>query len=163
MFSLRALLLATLTLATCAAQAQWMWLDGNGKKVFSDRAPSADVPERNILKRPAGYPPVAASVSAAPASASASSPKPGGKDAELEKKKAQADAAEAEKKKADEQKLAALKAGNCDRAKRELATLQSGMRIAQVNAKGEREYLSDSGRQAEAQRVQEVMASDCAP
>ena len=37
------------------------------------------------------------------------------------------------------------------------------MRIAQVNAKGEREYLSDSGRQAEAQRVQEVMASDCAP
>ena len=162
MFSLRALLFSLLTLAACAAQAQWMWLDGNGKKVFSDRAPTADVPERNILKRPAGYPPAAAAVATAPANAPASGPKPGGKDAELEKKKAQADAAEADKKKADEQRLATLKAGNCDRAKRELATLQSGMRIAQVNAKGEREYMSDSGRQAESQRVQEVIASDCA-
>jgi hypothetical protein len=34
------------------ATAQWVWLDKDGSKVFSDRAPSGSIPEKNILKRP---------------------------------------------------------------------------------------------------------------
>ena len=34
--------------------AQWQWLEKDGHKVFSDRAPPPDIAEKNILKRPAG-------------------------------------------------------------------------------------------------------------
>ncbi|PWB21013.1 DUF4124 domain-containing protein [Comamonas sp. JNW] len=37
------------------AMAQWQWVDKDGRKVFSDRPPGLEVPEKNILKRPKGY------------------------------------------------------------------------------------------------------------
>jgi hypothetical protein len=39
--------------------------------------------------------------------------------------------------------------------------LESGQRIARVNAQGEREVLDDKGRAEEMQRARQVMASDC--
>ena len=171
--------IAVLMLAGLSAQAQWQWVDGSGKKVFSDRPPTPEIPEKNIIKRPpgtafnapatpAGKPAVAASVSPSASSpAAAVAPtrllKPSGRDAELEKKKADAEAAEAAKKKADEQKIAATKADNCERARRALASLQSGVRIAQINAQGEREFMSDEARQAEQMRAQNTVASECRP
>jgi hypothetical protein len=35
-----------------SAFAQWQWIDKDGRKVYSDRSPSSDIPEKNILKRP---------------------------------------------------------------------------------------------------------------
>lgn len=159
-------LLCTVAIALpLSATAQWQWLDKGGRKVFSDQAPPMDVPDKNILKRPGGM--SVPAPSATPPSETAAAPAPVGtpkvssKDAALEKKKAQAQAAEADKKKAEDQRVTAAKTDNCARAKQALASLQSGIRIAQVNAQGEREFMSDEARQAETQRVQGIASSDC--
>src|SRR5690349_14390814 len=94
---------------------QWMWVDKDGRKVFSDQAPGADVPPAKILKRPGNRPaqaePEAATASAAAQDANA--PKVTGRDKALEDKKKQAQAAEAEKKKAQEEEYAKARAENC--------------------------------------------------
>lgn len=146
---------------------QWQWLDKEGRKVFSDRSPPPEVPEKNILKRPGGQlvrpalteaPDATAPKAATPAAAA---PKLTGKDRELEAKKKQAEQDEAAKKKAEEEKLALAKADNCDRAKKGLATFQSGVRIATLNSKGEREILDDNARAAEVKRLQGIAESNC--
>ena len=86
---------------------------------------------------------------------------PGGVDKALEEKKKQAEQAEAARKQAEEAKLAAQKAENCKRAQDAKATLDSGMRIARLNANGEREVLDDQARAAEMKRVQDVIRSEC--
>ena len=171
----------TLVLALAGASfsltafAQWQWLDKDGRKVFSDRSPPAEVQEKDILKRPAGSarpaPPQMTAEAGSPAAkpadtasaplAKASAPKLSGKDADLEAKKKKAEADEAAKKKAEEEKLAKTRADNCERAKTSLATLQSGVRMASVNAKGEREVFDDDRRAAETKRAQDVIDASC--
>jgi hypothetical protein len=157
-----------LALLPALAWAQWQWIDKDGRKVFSDRSPPADVPAKNILKQPGvKNPPVAQgdatpAEAAAPAPARAASvPRVSGKDSALEEKKKQAEAAQAEQKKAEDEKIAKLRAENCVRANKAKATYESGVRIARANAKGEREFLDDATRKAEAKRVQDIIASDC--
>jgi hypothetical protein len=154
---------------TIPSLAQWQWLDKDGRKVFSDRPPPLDIPQKSILKEPgfkvasppptgaAGTPPPAAS---APAS-KASMPRLSGKDAELEARKKQADALEETRKQADAEKLASARADNCERAKKGQATLKSGVRIALTNAKGEREFMDDAARSVETKRLQGIAESDC--
>jgi hypothetical protein len=79
----------------------------------------------------------------------------------LEEKKKAADAAAAAKRKAEQQKLAAQRADNCQRARTGLAGLQSGARIEQIDAQGERSYMTDAQRAAEIERLQGIIASDC--
>ena len=96
------------------------------------------------------------------ASAAASGPAPGsGVDKALEEKKKQAEAAEAAKKKAEEQKQAQARAENCKRAREAKAGLDSGVRIARTNTKGEREILDDNQRAAEDKRINGIIQSDC--
>lgn len=161
---------------TCAlsALAQWQWIDKDGRKVFSDRSPPADVQEKNILKRPGGSNRVlaaaaggSAAASPAPATpvsatvAKAAVPKLAGKDAELEAKKKQAEEQEAAKKKVEEEKTAKSRAENCDRARRYLTTLKSGVRVATTNTMGEREVMDDARRAEESRRAQEVSNASC--
>lgn len=146
------------------AAAQWQWLDKDGRKVFSDQAPPPDVAPNRILKAPKGQviPAAAAEAPAAPAATTAAAlPRPSGKDPALEKKRQEAEAAEKAKKKAEEDKVAAAKADNCQRARTSKATLDSGVRIAQMNTKGEKEYMDDAQRAAELQRVNQMIARDC--
>ena len=164
--------LACLTFSAVAL-AQWQWMGKDGRKVFSDRSPPPEIQEKDILKRPPGSVrteaalPVPAADAAKPVPAAAapspkaSGPKVSGKDAELEAKKKKADEEEAAKKKAEADKVAAAKAENCTRAKSGLATLQSGVRIASVDAKGERVVMDDSARALETKRAQEVISSSC--
>ena len=56
----------------------------------------------------------------------------------------QAEAAEEAKKKAEAERVARARADNCERAKRGKGALDSGTRVAVVNAKGEREFLDDN-------------------
>ena len=170
------LLLAVACTWAMGAAAQWQWIDKDGRKVFSDRPPPQDVPEKNILKQPG--PPVprvvaapaatADGAQAAAPAAAASAPKAGasapgtGKDKALEEKKAQAEAAEAARKKADEQKLAKAKAENCTRARQARAAFDSGRPITQTNAQGERIFLDEAGRNAETKRLDGIIAADCA-
>ncbi|MDM0041082.1 DUF4124 domain-containing protein [Variovorax sp. J22G21] len=155
-----------------AASAQWQWIDNTGKKVFSDQPPPLDVPEKNILRRAAGAS-QRASVAPAPSAASAPDaaaagaappaglPKPAGVDKELAEKTRKAEEAEKAKQAAEAQKVAQAKSDNCARAKQGKATFDSGIRVARVNAQGEREIMDDKARAAEAQRVQSVIDSDC--
>ena len=141
--------------------AQWQWIDKDGRKVFSDKAPPSDVPASKIVKSPGNRPiepdPVTPAAQAAPASA----PKVTGKDKDLEDKKKQVQAAEDEKKRAKEEEIAKARAENCSQAKRAKATLDSGVRLAQVNAKGEREIMDDTQRAAESKRLDVVITRDC--
>ena len=161
------------------ASAQWQWIGKDGRKVFSDQSPPAEIQEKDILKRPGGSvrssAPVAVNTAGTPAvsaagkpasaasapTAKASAPKVTGKDAELEAKKKKAEEEQAEKKKAEEEKVAKTKAENCARAKNGLATLKSGVRMASRNDKGETEVFDDAKRASESKRAQEIIDSSC--
>ena len=165
---LQLLLIATLTGACGAAFAQWQWIDKDGRKVFSDRAPPADILDKNILKRPAGRAPSAAPAEENAGSAEAAAPAlpaSGSKvatiDKELEAKKKQAADAEVAKRKADEERVTKAKIENCARAKQAKTSFDSGVRIARTNAAGEREIMDDAARAAEAKRIQGIINTDC--
>jgi hypothetical protein len=151
-----------------AATAQWQWIDKDGRKVFSDKSPPPDIPAKNILRQPGMRAAVVeeapAAPSAVPAKAvanAANAPKVSGKDRELEEKRKQALAADAEKKKAQEREVLEAQADNCKRARESKATLDSGVRLARVNDKGEREILDDTARATETKRLQEIISRDC--
>jgi hypothetical protein len=166
MKAVRLTLAALVCCAPLLAQAQWQWVDKDGRKVFSDRPPPADVPAGKILRQPGGRPAAAAeaapAAAPAPAAAAVVAPPAEGRDKGLEEKRKQAEAAAAEKKKAEEAKLAALKADNCQRARDGKNAIDSGLRMARVNDKGEREILDDNQRAAEAKHLQAVIDRDCA-
>jgi hypothetical protein len=169
-FASRTLLLAVAAVSfALPAMAQWQWIDKDGRKVYSDRSPPADIQEKNILKRPGGARMAAVPIpSEEPAtdakpktSTNANTPKLSGKDAQLEAKKKQADDEEAAKKKAEEEKIAAVKADNCERAKKGVANLKSGARLSVTNAKGEQEVMDDAAKAAESKRLQGIADSQC--
>jgi len=152
------------------ASAQWMWLDKDGRKVFSDKAPPPDIVPERILKGPknsavsaAAMTPTALPVAAeaAPNAAAGAGLKPVGKDKSLEERRKQLAAEEANKKKAEDEKFASLKADNCVRAKEARNAYNSGQRISKVDSKGERTYVDDSERSAELQRLQQIISRDC--
>lgn len=145
------------------ATAQWQWVDGTGRKVFSDTPPPASVPDKQILKRPGMRNPAPAATAAATPEVTPAAPKLPARDEQLEARKKQAEEAEQAKKKAEDERLAKARADNCERAKRAKATMDSGVRIATTNAKGEREIMDDKARAQENQRIDEIMRTDCAP
>jgi hypothetical protein len=160
-----------------AAHAQWQWVDNAGRKVFSDQPPPFDIPAKNILKQPrkaaalaapaapgapaAAAPAGASAASAASLAASAAAPPLSKDDKELlaKKKKAESETAARVKEEADKQ--ARNKATNCENAKANQALLDSGVRIAVTNAKGEREYFDDAARATEQRRVRAAMDANC--
>lgn len=158
-------LLATLCLSVMPAQAQWKWRDKDGRITVSDRPPPRDVPDKDILSKPAAD--LRRAAAPQPASA-ASGAEPGATPAaptamerEVQARKKAAEQEQAAKAKADEEKLAAQRAENCRSARGHLAALDSGQRIARTNEKGEREVLDDKGRAEEARRAREIVSSDC--
>lgn len=183
MTSWRTPIAAGFLLLSCSfASAQWVWMEG-GRKVFSDTAPPASVPDKSIVKRPGGGgaslpTPAAVAPAATPAdgetAAQAPAPTPTtapaagapqlpAGDKELEARKKQAEQAEEAKRKAEEQRIAKVRAENCARARQAKSTMDSGVRLATTNAKGEREVMDDKARAAETRRLDEVVRSDCAP
>lgn len=166
-------LLTMALVGTCiAASAQWQWIDKDGRKVFSDRAPPVDVLDKNIVKRPPGRVPSTPAPEAAAANteatqatpapgSAANAPKVNGVDKDLEAKKKQAADAEAAKRKTEEERVTKAKIENCARAKQAKSTYDSGVRISRNNAAGEREILDDAARAEELKRIQSVIAADC--
>ncbi|MCX7241085.1 MAG: DUF4124 domain-containing protein [Burkholderiales bacterium] len=148
-----------------AAAAQWQWIDKDGRRVFSDRAPPSDIPDKNIITRSAVR--IPANAAAAPADAGDAAPaptppKPSGVDKDLEARKKQVAEAEAAKKKAEDERNAHAKQENCSRARQAKTSLDSGVRIGRVNAAGEREFMDDAAREAEGRRLAAIIAADCA-
>jgi len=156
--------LLAFAVAGAHAQALWKWRDASGQLHISDTAPPPGTPAKDIVS---GGMPVPTSTSpaasgAATASAGASAPM-----TPLELKKRAADKEKADKqnaeKAANEARIAAARKDTCTHARNALATLQSGQRMATVNAKGEREYMDDAARAAETRRAQDAVASNCGP
>lgn len=155
------------------AQTLWKWRDASGQMHISDTPPPAGTPVKNIVSGPpAGTPPspvvttpssssTTTTTTADPAAAAASAG-----ETVLDKKKKAADKERADKEKADraavDAKNATIRKDNCTRAQASLAGLQSGQRIARINANGEREVLDDAGRAEEIKRTQDVVSSNCA-
>ena len=162
-----ALLAALLGLTLAGeASAQWKWRDKAGHTQYSDLPPPPGTPETDILQRPrAGSTaaPRAPMAAAAPASAASAAPLAAARasDPELEARRKKAEQDVADKKKAEDDRIAAARADNCGRAKDALRTLDSGIRMARVNEKGERIVLDDAARAAEAKRAQATVAADC--
>jgi type IV secretory pathway VirB10-like protein len=161
------LLVGLLLSCSAAAMAQWQWIDGTGRKVFSDTPPPASIPDKSILKKPgSGLAPMqvnaeptsAAAPTAAPAAAQAPA-----RDTELEARKKQAEQAEEAKRKADMERQAKARADSCERARKAKSTMESGVRLATTNAKGEREIMDDKAKAAETQRMEAIIRSDCGP
>jgi hypothetical protein len=156
----RIALIALACTVPLVASAQWVYLDKDGRKVFSDKAPPPEIATERILKTPKGV--VLAPAVTTDAGAAGDLPKAGGTDKGLEDRKKQLAAADAEKKKAEEDKYASAKADNCARARQAKNSYDSGQRLTRVDAKGERNYLSDDERAAEVKRLEQVIARDCA-
>ncbi len=160
-----------LVLSCAAAHAQWQWTDSEGRKVFSDRPPPVDVPDKNIIGRPANRVPSQPAVPVEGAGEPSSSngaaalaaplPKVDGVDKALEAKKKQLADAEAAKKKLDDERILRARIENCARAKQAKATFDLGGRIVRANQAGEREVMDEATRANEIKRIQSIIDSDC--
>ena len=149
------------------AEAQWKWKDKGGRVQYSDLPPPAGTPEADILGKPgarrtvAVTPAAPASAASAPLAAASGALVPRTADPELEAKRKKAEEELAAKAKAEQERIAAARAENCTRAKRQLATLESGMRLVRANAKGEREFIDDKQRADETRLARDTIRSDC--
>lgn len=156
-------LLCALWLASPAAWAQYKWKDSRGQTHLSDLPPPADVPDKDVLQRPAPRQVPAAAAAAAPsvsASAAAATNRPP-TDPELQARQRRTEQETQAKARADEARLAEQRAGNCQRARSQLAMLDSGQRMIRIDAQGERVVVDDATRQVEAQQARQVVSSEC--
>jgi hypothetical protein len=154
------LALAALAFALAApAQAQmYRWVDSAGRVQYSDRPPAAGTKAEQVTKSNVS------AVGSQSTSVSGSAKEGGAKtpaDLEADFRKRQVDRAEAEKK---QQQAAAEQKQNkesCDAARRNLAALQSGQRMARYDAKGEISYMEDADRAREMARAQKQVQDYC--
>jgi len=154
-------------LVQAPALAQYTWKDAKGQLHASDQPPPRDVPDKDVIRRPAARAaaqPAAGTAQAAsgPASApsrpvAASAPV----DPELQQRKARAEQEAKAKAQAEEQRLAGVRAQNCQRARAHLATLDSGSRLVRINERGERVVVDDNTRAQEAAQARSVVATEC--
>ncbi len=170
-FALRTVLTgaaALLVLVALPAEAQWKWKDKSGHIQYSDLPPPNGTPEQDILARPtaqkrnAASPSQSASAASAPPASAASNPlAPRTVEPELDAKRKKAESEQAAKNKVEDDRVAALKADNCARARSQLRTLDSGIRVTRTNDKGEREFLDDKQRADETKHAKDAITADC--
>lgn len=173
---IRASIVATIVSAGFAfdvAHAQWAWKDTNGRVVYSDRPPPADVKAANIIRQPntqvlANPAPASGPLddAAKPADGKPSTETKGGApkttaEREMEFRKRQQERAESDKKTAEEQTKNAAKSADCERARGYMKSLEDGVRITRTDASGNREFLNDEQRAAEMERTRKIIQTSC--
>lgn len=149
--------LAALAFASGALAQQYKWVE-NGRTRYGD------VPPPGVKATPLR----GSTVPAAPA------PSPAPKDAkgapkgpltpaqqEAEFRKRQLEAQKAQEKQAQAAEEARAKQENCANAQAQLRLLESGERIAKTDAKGERYFVDDEQRKAEAVRARKSVSDWC--
>ena len=166
-------LLTLALLSALPAAAQYRWKDANGQVHASDLPPPREVPDKDILQRPSrSQGPAAPTASVAssapsraapakPAGAAPVRPASGPVDPELAARRRQAEADARTKAGSDDERAAAQRADNCQRARAQLANLDTGQRMARQNAQGERVVLDEATRLSDADTARRVIASDC--
>jgi hypothetical protein len=159
--------LVLFSLAT-SALAQFVWLDEKGVKQYSDLPPPPSVPNKRILKTPGQSLPrgTTEETGTAAAADAGADGKPEAKapptiaeqNAAFQKRKTEQ--AEKAKKAEQEAKLASNKAENCAHARANQRALDSGMRITQTDASGQRSYMNDQQRAQQNAQNRETL-SEC--
>ncbi|MGZ8993902.1 MAG: DUF4124 domain-containing protein [Burkholderiaceae bacterium] len=162
-------------LSSTPSEAQWAWKDGNGRLVYSDRPPPSDIKPANVVRQPntqvlANPAPASGPLddSGKPSDAKNSdtkNPTPGAPktiaEREMEFRKRQQERADSDKKAAEEQTKNAVKTAECERARGYMKSLEDGVRITRTDASGNREFLDDAQRAAEADRTRKIIQSTC--
>lgn len=144
------LLFLLLLSAANAFPASYKWVDENNRTHYSEQPPP-NIKAKVLTSASSGSSAAASSPAAAKTIAE--------RAAELDKaklvKKVNAEKA-AQKQAYDD----ALKA-NCDGAQRNLATLKDGIRLVEVDANGERSYMTDDQRQQKMAKAQQDIQENC--
>lgn len=145
---------AGLLLALPALAGSWQWRDAAGRMVYSDLPPPAEVRAEQILRSPTQR--VDASAPASPAAA------PNWVDKEQASRKRAAEREESERKQREEREQLANSARACEDARTALRTLESGIRVAVLNERGERDVLDDAARTQRTDNMRKEVARSCA-
>lgn len=152
----RTLLCFSSLLLAFSVQAQvYEYKDASGRTVYSDQPPTgAAARSHTVIKE-------ATKEAEAPAAVKAGAPQTSIADRELEFRKRQKELQEATAK-ADKERLdKAARKDDCERAKKSLQLLESGERVAVRDDKGERAFMDDNQRAAEADRARKAVADLC--
>jgi hypothetical protein len=143
------LILVLAVFASAAFGQAYKWRDASGRIQYSDTPPPPGAKDVQQLRKVA--PPPTSSTPAAKSIAD--------QDAEFRKRLVENREAEAKQAKAAEE--AEMRARNCTQAKGQLAALESGGRMVQLNAQGERTTLDDAERERAKQEAQKAIEGWC--
>jgi hypothetical protein len=166
------------------AFAQYQWRDANGRMVYSDMPPPASVPPSAVLRAPArqtsagspGGSGATASASAAPGiraaapgiqagaapgTAVAPTTAPSAAQREMDFQKRRLEREQAERKASEAQAAKQRAAAVCSDARTQIRTLESGLRMARVNERGEREVVDEASRAAQLEAARRAVREHC--
>jgi len=140
-------------LAAAAVNAQvYEWKDEKGKTYYSDKPPVGVSRTQRIIEPNSSNSPAASSSTQKTTA-----------DRELEFRKRQIATQESSEKAKKEQTASIDKKDNCENARRALAALESGERIALRDDQGERYYMDDAQREQESAKMRQTIQSSCKP
>jgi hypothetical protein len=148
----RIALIVLLGFTAGAYAQQFKWVDKDGRLQYGD-VPPPGVKAQRLRPPPGG----------APAPSSSAAKKDGEKAVSPEAafQKRQKEAKEQDEKAAKDRADAEVLRANCNAAQAALRQIQSGQRIATMNAAGERVFLDDASRASEEQRAQRAVTENC--
>ena len=144
------LLIFLIVASTNACAEVNKWVDNQGQVHYSDQPPPPDVQAKAF-----------GSASEGSGSASAVAGEPTFVQQEAAVKRAQLAEQAAAAQAAQKQAAADTLKANCATAQENLRTLQSGVRLLEVNANGERSYMDDAQRQQRIDKVQQDISNNC--
>ena len=154
-----ALLSVAMLVISSSAMAQYVWLDDSGAKQFSDQPPPANIPKNHILKFAGRTPDSQTALDADVAGSAPAKAPPSLAEQEMEYKKRHQEQVAKQQKEEEAAKNAAIKADSCRRQRDYKQSLDSGMRIAQTDANGNRSFLTDDKRAEEQATVNQYLAT----
>jgi len=144
-----ALALVAIGYAAAASAALYKWTDAQGRVVYSDQPPNADVKTEQLRGAPPPANPNAAKELAQ-------------RDADFKKRKADAEAADA--KVAREQATSEQRKESCAQARGNLKQLaESQLALYRYNEKGEREIMDDDARARERAKLNAFIRDNKCP
>lgn len=142
--------LIALALVPLSGQTQmYSWKDANGKIHYGDRPPTE---KQTQARKVQGAPSETGDVAAARKSAT---------ERQFDEREKQAKAEEGAKKPAEDPAQVKIREENCQRAKANLASLESGQVRFSINDKGERIALDGAVREAEMARARKSVDDWC--
>ena len=153
---------AALIAALPAAAQLYKYTGPDGKVQYSDRPPSDGRKAEKVTSSRVSSVPSGTTTAAAASGDAAKSTAP--KTAAEQDQAFRQRRIDAEEKAKKDEKLAQdqqQKTESCAGARRELAGLQSGARVARLNEKGERVFLDDAGIQGEITRLEREIGAGC--